>query len=171
MERVRADAEGQRTEELHFTEVKDSRSRVKRRDDGPKHRELPILPVLRTTIDATKPTGLQTYLVTEFGKPFTSNGFGNKMRDWCNAAGLPHCSAHGLRKAGATFASENGATTQQLMSLCGWDSIKQAETYTKRANRRRLARSSIHLVALPGNDTGPKVSHQNPESVSHLKKD
>jgi integrase len=106
MERARTDAEGQRSEELHFTEVKDSKSRVKRRDEGPKHRELPILPVLRTTIDATVPTGLQTYLVTEYGKPFTSNGFGNKMRDWCDAAKLPHCSAHGLRKAGATFASE-----------------------------------------------------------------
>jgi integrase len=109
MERERFDAEGQRSEELHFTEVKDSRSRVKRRDEGPKHRELPILPVLRETIDATVPTGLQTYLVTEYRKPFTKNGFGNKMRDWCDAAGLSHCSAHGLRKAGATFASENGA--------------------------------------------------------------
>ena len=64
-----------------------------------------------------------------------------------------------------------GATTQPLMSLYGCDSIKQAETHTKRANRRRLARSSIHLVALPGNDRGPKVSHQNGESVSHREKD
>lgn len=171
MERERIDADGTRTEELHFTEVKGSRSRVRKRDEGPKYRELPILPVLRATIDATKPTGLQTYLVTEFGKPFTANGFGNRFRDWCDGAGLQHCTAHGLRKAGATFAAENGATTQQLMSLYGWDSIKQAETYTKRANRRRLTRSSIHLVALPGNDTGPKVSHQIPESVSHQKKE
>lgn len=171
MERERFDREGNRVEELHFTEWKGSRSRVRKSDDGPKHRELPILPALRSTIDATKPTGIQTYLVTEFGKPFSSNGFGNKMRFWCDEAGLPHCSAHGLRKAGATFAAENGATTQQLMALYGWESIKQAERYTRRANRRRLTRSSIHLVALPENDAGSKVSHRNEDSVFHRKKD
>jgi hypothetical protein len=47
---------------------------MRKRDEGPKHRELPILPALRVTIDAMKPTGLQTYLVTEFGKPVTANG-------------------------------------------------------------------------------------------------
>lgn len=171
MERDRIDKDGNPAEELHFTEWKGSRSRVRKSDGGPKHRELPILPILRATIDATKPTGLQTYLVTDFGKPFTSNGFGNKMRDWCDAAGLPECTAHGLRKAGATFAAENGATTQQLMALFGWESIKQAELYTKRANRKRLARNSIHLVALPENDTGSRVSHLSGETVSHQKKE
>lgn len=35
---------------------------------------------------------------------------GNKMREWCDEAGLPQCSAHGLRKAGAAIAAERGAT-------------------------------------------------------------
>jgi hypothetical protein len=32
-------------------------------------------------------------------------------------AGLPKCSAHGLRKAGATITAENGATDRQLMAF------------------------------------------------------
>ena len=50
---------------------------------------------------ANTPTGDLTYLVTENGKAFTINGLGNKMRDWCDVAGLPQCSSHGLRKAAA----------------------------------------------------------------------
>lgn len=126
MEHDRFDADGQRCEELRFTAVEDS----------------PILPVLYAMIDATKPTGLLTYLVTEFGKPFTGNGFGDEMRDWCDAAGLPPCSAHGLRKAGALFASDNGAADQQLISLYGWDSIKQAKTC--RDARAPAARAQFH---------------------------
>ena len=26
-------------------------------------------------------------------------GLGNRMREWCDEAGLPQCAAHGLRKA------------------------------------------------------------------------
>ena len=42
----------------------------------------------KATIAATAVTGTDTYLVTSFGKAFTANGFGNKMREWCDEAGL-----------------------------------------------------------------------------------
>jgi integrase len=61
------------------------------------------------------------------------------MRQWCDEAGLPHCSAHGLRKAGATLAAENGASAHELMSIFGWPTIKEAERDTKNAEQRRLA--------------------------------
>jgi integrase len=105
----------------------------------------PILPALRVVLDATPTTGL-TYLQTQLGKPFTSNGFGNAFREWCDAAGLPHCSAHGLRKAGASFAAENGATEAQLKAIYGWETLTQASLYTKAARRERLARDAQHLV-------------------------
>ncbi|MCE3248703.1 MAG: integrase family protein, partial [Geminicoccaceae bacterium] len=57
-----------------------------------------------------------------------------------------HCSAHGLRKAGATIAAENGATEHQLMAIFGWDSPKQAALYTRAANRRKLAGGAMHLL-------------------------
>ena len=91
-----------------------------------------ILPELRAVIDATPSTHM-TYFVTAFGKPFSVAGFGNKFREWCNEAGLPHCAAHGIRKYDATTAAENGATEHQLMGMFGWDDPKQAATYTRKA--------------------------------------
>ncbi|MBV8971209.1 MAG: integrase, partial [Sphingomonadaceae bacterium] len=59
-----------------------------------------IAPQLLEAIVATpRAPGQLTFLVTDRGLPFTNAGFGNKMREWCDAAGLPQCSAHGLRKA------------------------------------------------------------------------
>jgi len=107
-----------------------------------KSRILPILPELRDVINST-PSIQMVFLVTEFGKPFTANGFGNWFRKRCNEAGLIHCSAHGLRKAGATIAAENGATEHELMAIFGWESPKQAANYTKKANRTKLARSGM----------------------------
>jgi len=70
---------------------------------------VPLLPELEEIIAAT-PCGDLTWLVTQFGQPFTSPGFGNWFRVRCDQAGLPHCTAHGLRKAGATIAAERGAS-------------------------------------------------------------
>ena len=74
--------------------------------------------------------GNLTFLVNDLGRPFTDAGFGNKFRSWCDQAGLKHCTAHGLRKAGATMAANNGATAHQLMSIFGWRTLKMAEQYT-----------------------------------------
>ena len=68
------------------------------------------------------------------------------MRDWCDQAELPERSAHGVRKAGTTIAAKNGATAHQLMAIFGWDTLKQAEVYTKAANQKRLAESSMHSI-------------------------
>ena len=78
--------------------------------------------------------------------PSTRAGFGNWFRDRCNEAGLAHCSAHGSRKAGATFAAENGATAHQLMSIFGWLAMKEAERYMRAAERRRLAGDATALL-------------------------
>lgn len=53
--------------------------------------------------------GLRTFLVTAYGELFTDGGFGNRMRDWCDQAELPQCTAHGLKKAAATICAELGA--------------------------------------------------------------
>ncbi len=118
---------------------------AKGRENAPKHRELPILPELRAVLDAT-PSGHLSYLVTVYGKPFTANGFGNRFRKWCDEVGLPHCSAHGLRKAGATIAATNSATERQLMAIYGWETSQQAVHYTKAVDRRRLAAEAMHLL-------------------------
>lgn len=137
---VRLGRQMERDGVLAFTEAKG-------RVHAVKQRMLPILPELRAALDAT-PSGHLTYLVTEFGKPFTPAGFGNWFRRRCNEAGLPHCSAHGLRKAGATIAANNGATEHQLMAIFGWQSPKQAARYTEAANRAKLAADAMHLLVV-----------------------
>jgi len=129
----------ERAGELHFTEFKG-------RNKKPKARVIPILPDLRKSIDATVPLGLLAYLVNEWGKPFTVAGFGNKMRQWCDEAGLKGRSAHGLRKAGATRCADRGATVHQLMALYGWMTLEQAEVYTREADRRKLSREGVQFL-------------------------
>jgi hypothetical protein len=48
------------------------------------------------------------------GKPFTAAGFGNWFREQCNAACLPHCSFHGLRKAASVRLAEAGCTPHEM---------------------------------------------------------
>ena len=119
----------------------------KGRNRKPKRLVLPILPALQSIIDQSS-CGDLTYLVNDLGNAFTEAGFGNKFRDWCDQAGLRHCTAHGLRKAGATIAANNGATSRQLMAIFGWDSIRMAEQYTRRADQQRLADDAMHLLEI-----------------------
>lgn len=109
------------------------------------HIEIPILPELSAVIAAT-PCGHLTYLVNENGAAWSDGGFGNKFRDWCVAAGLPHCSSHGLRKAAACAASEGGANVDQLMAIFGWATPEMALLYTRKANRRKMADATMHLL-------------------------
>lgn len=107
----------------------------------------PLLPVLANII-AASPCGSLTFLETARGKPFTPAGFGNWFRDRCNEAGLPLCTAHGLKKAGATLAAENGATASQLMAMFDWSTISQAKVYTDAADRKKLAGEAMGLIDL-----------------------
>lgn len=120
--------------------------------------EIPVLAELQATIEATE-TGDLTFLITDLGRPFTVNGLGNKMRQWCDQAGLPQCSMHGLRKAGATIAADNGATDSQLMAIFGWTTKKQTTLYTKKADRKRLAGEAIRKL-VPEQKTDEPVPPQ-----------
>jgi integrase len=112
---------------------------------------LPILPDLQRMLDAG-PTGALTFLVTEYGRPFSDAGFTNWFRRRCNEAGLPNLSAHGLRKEAATRMADAGASTHQLQAVFGWMTLEQAENYTRGANNKRLASAGAQLLAR--NETG-----------------
>jgi integrase len=107
---------------------------------------LPMLPVLKQTIDASK-TGDLTFLATERGTPWKKESFGTWFAEQCKAAGVPG-RAHGLRKAGATIAAENGATDQQLMAIFGWTNPEQAAVYTRKANRAVMAEMGAGKINL-----------------------
>jgi integrase len=100
--------------------------------------DIPLHPDLKASIEATE-IGDTTFLVTEWGKSYTTAGFGNAVRDWFDQANLRHCSAHGLRKATPTQMAESGATPHELMAVTGHQSLEEVERYTRAAERKKLA--------------------------------
>jgi integrase len=105
---------------------------------------IPILPVLAETLRAG-PTADLAFICGAAGKPLTKESFGNLFRIACNAAGIRK-SAHGLRKAGATRAAENGATVAELEAIFGWRGGGMASYYTRTADRKRLAKMAMEKL-------------------------
>jgi integrase len=106
---------------------------------------VPVHATLGAIIDAT-PSDHLTFLTTSFGKPFTSAGFGNWFRDRCNEAELPHCSAHGLRKAAARRLAEAGCSASQIAAITGHASLREIVRYTKAADQVHLGVSAMQAV-------------------------
>lgn len=122
-------------------------TQTKNRARKPITLEIPVIPALQAVIAATPSPGL-TFLETAHGRPFTANGFGNRFRKWCDQAGLPHCSAHGLRKAAAARLAEIGCSEHEIMAITGHQTLKEVVRYTRAARRKGLAESGMaKLVA------------------------
>lgn len=125
--------------------IRDGRIRfrqAKNEHRSPVEVDIPVHPELVSAIEV-KRSGHLTFLVTAYGRPFTPSGFGNKFRDWCDQAGLQHCSAHGLRKAAAVRLAEAGATAHEIMAVTGHKSLEEVERYTREIQRRKLADSAM----------------------------
>jgi integrase len=90
--------------------LRDGALHVKPQKTGGPVLVIPVAPELAAAIEAG-PSGNLTFLMTRTGAPFSAAGFGNHFRDWCNEAGLPHCSAHGLRKAICRRLAEAGCSS------------------------------------------------------------
>jgi integrase len=135
--------------------------------------DIPVLPELQIALDALPKTNHNqlVFLQTEAGNSFTAAGFGGWLRDRCDEAGLPHCSAHGLRKAAATRLANEGATEHQLMAWFGWSSTREAERYTRTANRKRLAESAGALISgtLIDWQTEDPVCRKSPQVIEKLR--
>lgn len=118
----------------------------KGRNRNPVRMEIPIIPALQRIIDQT-PTGDLTFLVTAFNRPFTSNGFGNRFRKWCDEAGLKNCSVHGLRKAAAARLAELGCTEQEIMAITGHRTSKEVTRYTRAASQKTRAENALRRMS------------------------
>jgi integrase len=73
----------------------------------------------------------------------TGTGLGNRMREWFDAAGLPQCSAHGLRKACCRRLAEAGCSAHEIMAISGHVTLAEAQRYTVEANKTKLARAAM----------------------------
>ncbi|MGH6828034.1 MAG: tyrosine-type recombinase/integrase [Rhizomicrobium sp.] len=106
---------------------------------------LPILPILATTL-AAGPCADLAFICGANGKPLQKESFGNLFREACNKAGVFWKSAHGLRKAGATRAADNGATVTELEAIFGWQGGGMAALYTRAADRKRASIRAMSMM-------------------------
>jgi integrase len=112
---------------------------------------IPVHPELQLTLDAG-PIGDLAFIAQKNGNPLTKESLGNFFRDACDAAGIKK-SAHGIRKAVATAAADNGATESELEAIFAWSGGQMASLYTRTANRKRLAAGASHKMARTKSET------------------
>lgn len=112
--------------------------------------DLPILPDLAAEL-ANVPRD-RLLFVTQDARPigYKPETLGNWFRDRCTEAKVPG-SLHGLRKAGATRLADAGATNWEIASYLAHKDTKQADTYTKKANRAKLADSGFAKLSSVSN--------------------
>lgn len=147
---------------LKFTQHKNRRAK-------PITLEIPIIEELKRILDASH-CGDLTFLVTQFGRPFSSAGFGNRFRAWCDEAGLKHCAAHGLRKAAAARLAELGASENEIMAVTGHRTSKEVTRYTRAARQKILAGRAMARVTADqtGNESVPLLG---PNRIGGTKSD
>ncbi len=87
--------------------------------------------------------------------PYKPETLGNWWQDRRREAGVPG-SLHGLRKAAATRLVNAGANEREIMAFLAHATPKEGATYTKKADRARLA--DIGLARLQDAKPGRKLS-------------
>lgn len=127
---------------LKFTQHKNKKRK-------PIHLQIPIFKTLQLSLDAT-PVGDLTYIVGDYGKPYTVDRLGEKVRQWCDEAGLPHCSSHGLRKACAARLAEQGMSEKLIQAITGHTTSQEVQRYTKGANQKAMAGEVERLMVQTG---------------------
>jgi integrase len=143
-------------------QIKDGRLPVRQEKTG-KSLWLPIAPQLNEAIIAMSPTDTSQFcfLMTRRNKPFTKESFGNFFRKACTAAGLPHCSSHGLRKATLRRMAELEMANKTMKSVSGQTRDDTLAGYTATANQRTLADSAIDTLSKwEMSNLGSVVRHQ-----------
>lgn len=105
---------------------------------------LPIRRELSDAIAAMSVVSTAAYVVTAYGRPFTSeDSFGNWMRTACDAAGLPVCTSHGLRKLAAIRLALAGCSAMELCKVFGWKTLAVAQVYVDQADQMRMAEQAM----------------------------
>src|SRR5262245_41949949 len=92
---------------------------------------IPMHHELEAIIASTR-SGHLTFLTTARGGPLSASGFSHWFRKECDRAGLPNCSAHGLRKAAARRLAEAGCTAHEIGATTGHTSLSELGRYTRR---------------------------------------
>jgi integrase len=95
---------------------------------------------------AAFPSGKPTFIISRRGTPYKKESLGNWFRDRCNEAGLPQCSAHGLRKAASRRLADLGLSNQTIKAITGHTTDSEVAHYTKGADQARLADAAMDAL-------------------------
>ncbi|KUR77250.1 tyrosine-type recombinase/integrase [Novosphingobium sp. Fuku2-ISO-50] len=107
--------------------------------------DVPVVPPLRDALDAG-PLGKVTLLENKSGEPFSAKGFANMIKKAAIAAGLPHCSAHGLRKSAARRCREAGCSHEEGMAITGHKTEKEYLRYAGDSTKSARADAAMGKV-------------------------
>jgi enterobacteria phage integrase len=136
---------GQRRSDVHrmtWADVSDGTIRVVQQKTGRKL-TIPLHHDLLEVLAAAEREHV-TIINTQYGKPFTVDGFSQWIRGAITAAGLPlDCQPHGLRKAAGRRLAEAGCTANEIMAVLGHKTLTEAERYTREADQVRLAAEAM----------------------------
>jgi integrase len=106
-------------------------------DDGePYVAHIPILDELHVSLEAAKAAGIlgSKFFIRQDWKdePYVKESFGNSVRKWLNAAGIPNgYSLHGLRKLCVCRLIERGCDPHDVMAVTGHQTLKEIDRYAK----------------------------------------
>lgn len=112
-----------------------------RKNPGGIEVNIPIHPDLAQALALTRDRF--TFLETAHGKARSRKGLGTSMRKWCDKAGLPLCSSHGLRKAICRRIAEAEGTPHEIMSVSGHVTMSEAQRYCETFGRKGLSDSAF----------------------------
>jgi integrase len=97
---------------------------------------------LRSILSAL-PRHSEFILTGERGAPYKADSYAERVRNQLHTIGIKGYSVHGLRKNAAVALSQAGCSVPEIMAITGHRSATMALHYSKRAERKRLARSAI----------------------------
>ena len=136
----RADAAKMGRHHIYNERLRYSRHDTKDRAGVPV--DIPVHPFLASCLEAV-PADHKWFLQTSTGRAPAPGTVGNYMRDWCDAAGLKQCSAHGLRKACERRLGEAGLLEQPIASVMGLVNTTTPHTRIGMGVRPELADQAI----------------------------
>jgi integrase len=105
--------------------------------------DIPIHPELTRALTLRENPDSFTFLETKKHGSRSRKGLGTSMRKWCDKAGLPLCSSHGLRKAICRRIAEAGGTPFEIMAVSGHITLAMAQQYCETFGRRDMADSAF----------------------------
>ncbi|OQW45370.1 MAG: integrase [Proteobacteria bacterium SG_bin6] len=126
--------------------IRDGKFVIRQRKTG-KLLTLPIVEPLAAAIDAMPQSDALCFIVSQWGRPFSVKGFGQWFREQCDGAGLPRCTAHGLRKATMRRMAELEMPNQTMKAVSGHAKDDEVARYARAASQERLAKGALERLA------------------------